>query len=142
MKALVEEAQHVVSQVESAVPFFDIPEVQAVADHPIMRETCCTTVNGSHSGWANRSRGKYSRSNWRCLTIRGSIRTGSRCNKGEESGLGRSVKPLTERKGFSIAVDRAKRTQMHLRTGKDGRRIRHTYLSFFYRLRSGKFILN
>ena len=38
LKALTAQAQQAVSRVGSTVPFFDIPEVQAITDHPIIRD--------------------------------------------------------------------------------------------------------
>jgi hypothetical protein len=38
MKALVEQAQHAVARAGLTVPSFDMPEVQAVADHPTIRD--------------------------------------------------------------------------------------------------------
>ena len=38
LKALTAQAQQAVSRAGSAVPCFDIPEVQAITNHPIMRD--------------------------------------------------------------------------------------------------------
>ena len=38
LKALVKAAVQDVARVGSALPFFDIPEFQAIADHPITRD--------------------------------------------------------------------------------------------------------
>lgn len=38
LKALTEQAQQALSRVGSAVPCFDIPEVQTIADHPLIRD--------------------------------------------------------------------------------------------------------